>query len=258
MTDFDTCSDDVHASDVLHDALKALEARCVSPDTLFDDSEVNLLHSLLTQRGFDQVIERGIWAGGVNPSDDGFADLVQVVWGKILMKLHGSSLRELRDRYPNPQQFVRTFWRAAENTARDRLRSERRRSRREVSLDRGWETEERSLPESYLRINAGNGGLGTDGTELEQDLEIRIDRDLLRGMLKDYLVRNASPQQRKKLPRLLALVDYDWDCVARDGHLPPTDEIMQVLDFPSRSTVSQARRLYRDRARKLFGSYGAR
>ena len=236
--------------DLLHDALAELEARGVSGRRPLNDLEYELLVVGLVDRGAGEVIERGVRAGGIRPGgqEDAFPDLVQETWVKFLGLLRGLSLDEVRAKYPDHGQFAGNLWIAAKNRARDHQRYRKRAADREVPLILGIE-EERGIPEEVLVVESRSGAVGTTHDEVDMVIDCRH----LLHQLQSHAIRSASPQGQNTLARFLALMKMDFERVIQDGRLPDTDEACQELDFPSASTVSHARRRYREMAWDCFG-----
>lgn len=236
-------------SDLFHDALADLEARGVPRHRPLTDAERNLLVQRLIDGSVGEIIERGVRAAGIRPGDpqDAFSDLVQEGWVKCLDLLSGLSLEQVRARFADHGQFAGTVWIAAKNRTRDHHRSQSRASERFVPLIVGVEEEEGVTEEALLPESRHSAPGAT-----YENLDLLIDCRYALSELKARAMRTSSPQGRKSLPRLLALMDMDFGRVIQDGRLPDTDEVCEELGFPSASTVSQARRRYRQMARECF------
>lgn len=238
--------------DLLHDALAEVEAHGLSSIAPIEGMYLDLLYQALDRRGAGEIILRGIRAGigggRVCPEE-----ILQSTWVKLLTRvLVGQNAHDLRERFPDPGQFAGTLWLAGRNKARDAMTALGAARRREISIDACSDDNEPKIPEAQLVARSSSD------LAVEDELEVHIDGNRLRDLLKDYLARNCSAQGKQSLPRLLALVDLDFNRVMEDGRLPETRLVRRILGFPSAATVSQARLRYRDVARQIFPNYGAR
>ena len=236
--------------DLLQEASKVLQGRGFLLHEKLGADGSEQLQFALERHGAYKVIQNAVRAAGIFEQDAAL-DIAHETWVKIHGNLGEESLQSLGERFSDAGQYEGTLWIAARRKVIDFYRAQQRERRRKVTYDGEGPQDDgvvidAQLPE-FQHAKASSAG---------DDLVIRLDRQRLVELIREKLLRDCTAKRQPFVARDIALLEMDVAGVEQDGCLPATAYVCRVLEFPSASTVSQARRRYREVAEEVGSEHG--